>query len=424
MAKKKDSKALFEVLSKTETTMSVPDWMKARPADSAAPLPVDDSVLPPVPVGEPAPAESEQEEVSQDVEPVEAERPREKVAKVKPAVAKVEKVKAEETKAEKTKADMTKEILARAKKAREEKAKAAAVAKAEAAALVKKTKAKGKKKLDEEAETPEEETTEDEELQDESPEDALEDDGEIEDVEDDEDVDDEDVEDVAEEDLDESDDEAEIAPRKRPILRQPKWFRKQRRERPAVETPDETATAERFALNPKMIAILIVAAGVLLLLAFGLGRLTSGRSGTTPENQAGPPVEGKEIRSVVGSDAPETSQSGRRNPDRFFLIIETLRGNGDADKAEADRIIKFCQAQGMPADMVEMQMGDKNRVAVWSLQGFRFQTSEEALEFARKVEETGLAYFKKYKTYKFQQRRRRDGSLRPFFLSGKIETGG
>lgn len=325
MARKKDSKALFEVLSKTETTMNVPDWMKAKPADVAAAGPSeaeDETLSPPVPVqGEPAQDETPPEAEEEVTEPSEEDE------------------------------------------------------------------------IDDEVEAPPEvnETTEDEESQDEES----------------------DVEAAAEADDDEeedSDQDAETQPEPR------------KKRRFDVLPPAETTTA-RFSMNPKMIVILIGVAGVLLLLAFALGRLTADRAGSASKPPS-TPANGAELRSLMDNDAPETCASGRRDPDRYFLIIETLRGNGDADKTEAERIIRFCKAQGLPADMVEMQVGDQPRVAVWCLLGFRFANSEQALEHARKVEDVGQEYFKKYKTYKFLQRRRKDGSLRPFFVSGKVEQAG
>jgi hypothetical protein len=175
-------------------------------------------------------------------------------------------------------------------------------------------------------------------------------------------------------------------------------------------------------MNPKSVVIWVVSAGVLILLAVLLGRYTIGQMGsepTSPEPQ--PPTRTARQRPVVADDAPMVCVSGRRDPDRFFLVIQELRGNGDADKTEAERIIGFCKSQNLPADMVELQHGDRSRVAVWCLLGYRFKNSQSALDHVRKVEDVGEAYFRAYNTYHFKQRRKSDGTLWPVFYSGKLE---
>lgn len=317
MARKKDSKALFEVLSRTETTMSVPGWMKAKSAEDATTPAAEtaesqkDHAPAPETEDEQAVSPDEMIDVEVDTEPEESETTEDEESHV-PG----EEIESDES---------------------------------------------------EDAETSEEEST----------------------------------------DLD-----VEMPLEKKPRLR---W-------KPRLGGLPPSEKAARFSLNPRRTVIFIVIIGVLFLLAFVLGRLTAHRVGEGPASpRSGRSVPTAERRSVIPDDAPVTCVSGRRDPDRYFLIIETLRGNGDTDKAEAERIIAFCEERDLPADMVELQRGDQPRVAVWSLLGFRFANSKPALEHAGKAEQTGREYFAKYKTYTFRQRRRRDGSLRPFFVSGKME---
>lgn len=186
---------------------------------------------------------------------------------------------------------------------------------------------------------------------------------------------------------------------------------------PASPAPAGEAAAALFSFRPRTVVILIVVVAVLILAAILLGRWTARRSGATSDA----PRDYPSLPALDVPDAPAVCTSGQRDADRFFLIYLTLRGNGDADKAEADRIVRFCAERGLPADMVELQVGEQPRVAVWGLLGFRFHNSKAALDHARTVEEVGEAYYRKYKTYRFPQRRRKDGTLHPFFVSGQAE---
>ncbi len=174
----------------------------------------------------------------------------------------------------------------------------------------------------------------------------------------------------------------------------------------------------RLFLNPRTVLTAIGVAMVLLLAAFLLGLVTAGR---TSSNPARPETPSSDAQPLDISDAPVECESGRRDPDRYFLVFQTLRGNGDADKQEADRILRFCRAQNLPADMVELRIGQTTRVAVWSLLGFRFRNSRDALEHARTLERVGRAYFDKYKTYSLSQRPGKDQPLRPRFYPGRLE---
>ncbi len=90
--------------------------------------------------------------------------------------------------------------------------------------------------------------------------------------------------------------------------------------------------------------------------------------------------------------------SGRRDPSRYYIIVETLKSNKDADKVEAEQIIEFCKSRDIPADMVLIGRKPNTRVAVWSLLGFESNNSPDAIQHAEKVEEIGREYFKKHKT--------------------------
>ncbi|MBN1553703.1 MAG: hypothetical protein JXA11_03075 [Phycisphaerae bacterium] len=363
MARKKDSKALFEVLSKTETNMNVPDWMKPKPAVAATPsaMEADESTTE---EGQYVPTREE------PISPTTTEEEADETVDTAPPVDEIDEFDAEVE-------DETDEI-------------------------------------EEETEYEEPETI-DEILQDDELELDENDKATIEFLEQSDTEEATPADEIPSDAEDEPRDVAEAAPAKSKYP----WKRPRR----DIFSSEQSAKAP-FSVNPKAVVILIVAAAALFCLAaFVLGRITAGRTPTAPQSPATqPPARTAEFRgTVVMDDAPVRCESGKRDPDRYFLIIETLRGNGDADKVEADRIIEFCKRNRLPADMVELQMGGQPRVAVWCLMGFRYTNSTPAMEHAQQVEQVGKAYFRKYKTYRFRQRRKPEGPLEPFYFSGKYE---
>lgn len=102
------------------------------------------------------------------------------------------------------------------------------------------------------------------------------------------------------------------------------------------------------------------------------------------------------------------AKDGRRDPDRYYPIIQILQGDSEQDKKEAQRIITFLRSRGLYADA---KYKNKGRMVVWSLRGFRSRESEATEQFTEKIEALGSEYFEKYQTYKFNG---------PYFRKGKI----
>lgn len=181
-------------------------------------------------------------------------------------------------------------------------------------------------------------------------------------------------------------------------------------------------------LRPVPAVVLLLGIAVLLVLSFLIGRASAPQAGPPegPSQQDGsangaeastqPPMLG--INPVRPPDRALAARSGQRDPKRYYLIVESLKGKSQSDYAEAERIVAFCQERSLPADIV--LMGD--RLAIWGLLGFRRDDSPEALAHARRVEKVGQEYFDTYKTYKFLQRKKEDGPFRPFFYSGRSEA--
>ena len=181
-----------------------------------------------------------------------------------------------------------------------------------------------------------------------------------------------------------------------------------------------------FSLSFVTAMVVLGGVGVLLVAAFVLGRVTggSGQTRTAPGTGSADEVPGR-VESTTRaerSDGPVRAVSGRRDPSRHYIIVETLKSNKDADKVEAEQIIEFCKLRDIPADMVLIGRKPNTRVAVWSLLGFESNNSPDAIQHAEKVEEIGREYFEKHKTYKFLQRR--NGEFSPFFYRGRSENAG
>lgn len=165
--------------------------------------------------------------------------------------------------------------------------------------------------------------------------------------------------------------------------------------------------------------------GVLLVGSFVVGRMTSpaptGQE-TPKAAQAEPLPNIAPMYPIDGEGAkPTLARSGYRNANRSYLVIETLKGNRDADFKEARRIIQFCAERNIPADFVQMGSPPNQKIAVWCLLGFDSHRSGAAVQHAKNVEKIGAEYFKKHQTYKFLQRKGDKDKFRPFFVSGKAE---
>ncbi len=189
--------------------------------------------------------------------------------------------------------------------------------------------------------------------------------------------------------------------------------------------PSDEQVLLRLRVVPAM--LLLGCVGVLLVAAFVIGRVTAPRptepvaDGSADENalaETGPQRPPLNLSPAHKPDPPMAATSGQRDPQRYYLIIESLKGKSQEDFGEAERIIEFCQARDIPADMV--LLGD--RLAIWSLLGFRSDTSDEALRHARQIEDIGKEYFSKYRTYRFLQRKKADGPFSPFFYTGRSES--
>ena len=173
------------------------------------------------------------------------------------------------------------------------------------------------------------------------------------------------------------------------------------------DLPIWSTAGGRLTLSLNYVSCLVASMGVLLLIiaAFVLGRATA------PD--ASPPATVKQP--VV-----------KRQPGKYYMVIETLADESDAAEAEANQIVKFCGANGEPAQVQLLPkivngkiVKGKGKLIVWSLTPFDSKTSEEVNAHARHVQnELGAKYAKTYGSkYSFNQTRK--GKLAPVMFQYK-----
>jgi len=191
--------------------------------------------------------------------------------------------------------------------------------------------------------------------------------------------------------------------------------RKPERPRPIAPTTIKTQQGRlQFSLNYTASVALAVVIVLLLVGAFMLGRATApagpGQALAGPEPPYRPDVLKRSAQQPSGGTAT-------RLKGKYYLVIETLKGRSDEDLAEAQRIVEFLSQKGEQATVQTFNVGGQKLVyGIWSLRPFDARDSQEALDYARRIEQLGKEYFEKYKTYRFQQRRRPGQELSPSYV--------
>jgi hypothetical protein len=346
VARKKDTKALFELLSRQKGSMGLPGWMKPKPASPAESA------------EEGTPASPADEETSAPPEPP-------------------------ETPAEVAETDLQEEV-------------------------------------ETEVSVPAAEPAEETEPEDEEPQEAEEELEAV--VEEDESADVTSEYKPAEEDVEEAEEESAEESEPEPSPRGGRKLWPWKRSSPAEEPAEPVFRAEgnrRFSMSLLAGMLILGVVLVLLVAAFVLGRITTSR---LPSSQADNWSDSPQLRPGGLPDSGVVNDTGRRDRDRFYLLIEVLQGNRDEDRLEGDRIRQFCDSRGVPADMVRVTTGGKERVAVWSLTGYRFKNSQAAADHAKKVDQIGREYYKRYGTYRLLQRPKDDSPPKAQFYPGRVET--
>lgn len=178
-----------------------------------------------------------------------------------------------------------------------------------------------------------------------------------------------------------------------------------------------------IALRFTTAMILLGAAGVLIVAAFVLGRLTAptGPTQADPASQANTPdkrpdLTGKQTGPVLegGVICKENQQSDQYH----YLVIQTLNGSSDADYTEAYRIRDYLAGRGIPSQVMKIGTPPNQRLFVWSRVGYADHTSPTAIQHAKDIETIGKDYFRMHRTYSFQQRKSPDAPLTPLYYRG------
>jgi hypothetical protein len=150
------------------------------------------------------------------------------------------------------------------------------------------------------------------------------------------------------------------------------------------DLPIWSTSGGRLVLSLNYVSCLVASTGILLLIivAFWLGH----KVGSSPAAPPGANTERPVVKRQVG---------------KFYMVIETLDGRTKEARAEADRIVKFCKANGEPAEVQFL----KPNLIVWSLTPFDSKLNEEVRAHALSIQnELGVKYARKYGSkYKFNQ---------------------
>jgi hypothetical protein len=196
----------------------------------------------------------------------------------------------------------------------------------------------------------------------------------------------------------------------------------------APRKPAIVKTGEQLQVTVNYLTCLAVALGLIVLLAgaFWLGRGTAPKAGEPA--QAGMQAEVRHGLLGQGGKGSKSSKTGAKRPPmklptrqkgKYYLVIESTGGVGDSHLKHARKIQEFCYFQGgEPSEVRKYPATAKTpeQYVVWSLTPFDSYRSEEATHHAKVIEDLGAQYFAKYGEYRFQQRKKKDAQLDPWYL--------
>lgn len=159
-----------------------------------------------------------------------------------------------------------------------------------------------------------------------------------------------------------------------------------------------------------------LAAGLVVLVIVAI-IVAATLAGRTPSHASAPQGDTQSAQATAGADSSAQASlavSTERVKGKHYLVIQVLGGASLAYKAEAQKIVDFLSQRGEAAT-IELTDGGK-KLAVWSLHGFDATGSEQAKEFALKIEELGREYQSQGGDYRFQQRPKPTAELLPWYI--------
>lgn len=133
------------------------------------------------------------------------------------------------------------------------------------------------------------------------------------------------------------------------------------------------------------------------------------------------PVDDIELLPAVGAqDRPELAEPGQRSADRYYLIYEIVDGSA-MDEAMRIVEFCQQRGLPAEIYEISYPRDQTKQLAIWSRLGFRSPQSPAALDHARNVEKIGQEYYKTHGTYDFAQRLSPDAELKPDFQPGTLD---
>ncbi len=144
---------------------------------------------------------------------------------------------------------------------------------------------------------------------------------------------------------------------------------------------------------------------VLLSVAFLVGRVTGTAGGETAV-QAGV-TDG-------GGEAAGGEQAGvqrvAREAGKYYLVIQTVKGQGPEQIQDAHRIAQWATQKGYPAEVFQLERD----LIVWSTRPFASPRADDARAFAEQVHRLGKQYREQGGQYNFSQET--NGQITGYFL--------
>lgn len=184
---------------------------------------------------------------------------------------------------------------------------------------------------------------------------------------------------------------------------------------PKLLLKSEPIGSRRFQIPPSLLAIrdwrVTVSLNFVTCAVLGLAMLTlllsmlvigyKWGAASAPPQRVVPPLRPSVLgNNDLGEPTPKPAAPQRVNG-KYYMLIQGVEGITEQHKAEAQRIVDFCNEAHLPADIGEMR--DPNQYIVWSLTGFDSPDNPEAKEYAEQIKELGKQYKAKYRTYELRQ---------------------
>jgi len=152
------------------------------------------------------------------------------------------------------------------------------------------------------------------------------------------------------------------------------------------------ATADnRLRLSLSYATCATAAMGLIVLLGvvFWLGRLTAKPGAPVEQAGLGPKGTGPvQLGGVDANASQSTTMPSERVKGKYYLIIDRMKDQTEQDYLDAQAIVEYCRANGQPATVER----HGSRYIVWSMTPFDSASSEEAMNFARRIEQLGREY--------------------------------